>query len=146
MPRILSDDLNILNIRDNLSGSDIAFSYRMPTTAERIGYSNAVVQRRNGKIVNQAAKTRIEYGLKILAGIREGDFLVKAAGGENVCLSSDPESAFYREDWKAQVKTHAADLVELLAIQVFDMPAQTVPVDTEADDAEGDADAGDPTP
>jgi len=39
MPRVLSPEDNTLTMIDNVSGSEIVFTYRMPTTAERTAYA-----------------------------------------------------------------------------------------------------------
>jgi hypothetical protein len=138
MARRLSDDLNTLNIRDNLSGSDIVFSYRMPTTKERIAYTNESFSRKGRKVKSKVVETRIKYALQILQGIREGDFEIKK-DGEFVTIASDPKSSHYIEEWKDHIKQHAADLLELLALQVFDAPASTVPEeDTEEDEEDAE--------
>lgn len=128
MPRILSDDLCQMKIQDNLSGSEIVFIYRMPTSEERIAYSNNTINRKRNKVSFAYAKTRRIYGLKILTGIRDGDFLIKK-DNKNVPLSSNRNSAHYDEKWKEHVAEYASDLVELLASQVFDIPAEALETD-----------------
>jgi len=137
MARRLSDEQNELTIRDNLSGTDIKLFYRMPTTKERIGYQNDSVRRENGRVQTRTVETRIKYGHKILTGIREGDFEV-LKDGKYVPLSSDPASEFLDPAWKEHVKTHAADMLELLAARVFDAPVMAMP--TSADEAPEDTD------
>lgn len=139
MPRILSDDLNELRIRDNISGSDIVFYYRMPTTAERAAYSNESFRRQGRKVKVGIGETRQKYGLKILAGFREGDFEL----ADHYKMSSDPASEFYNADWKEHIAKHAGDLVELLAIRVFDMPASVAAPDEDEDEDEGDGEGED---
>lgn len=134
MPRILSDDPNELKIHDNISGSDIVLHYRMPSTAERAAYANESFQRRGRKIKAAIGETRIKYGLKILQGIREGDFETDTGRP----LSSTFGSEFYDEGWKEKIAKHAADLVELLAVRVFDAPAI---LDAEDEEDEADEDA-----
>ena len=133
MPRMLSDDLNELIIQDNLSGSEILFQYRLPTTKERVAYTNACIERKGRKVINKSTEARIRYGAKILAGIRAGDFILP--GGKTV--SSDPTSPHYDENWKEKVKAHAADLIELLAVRVYDTPAQTAVPDAPDDEEPG---------
>lgn len=125
MPRRLSDEHNVLKLFDNISNCEIHFSYRNPTTEERAAYSNESIQRSRNKVLFRTVKARHKFGLKILAGIRDGDFETRK-GGKYVPISSDPESPHYDPDWKKHVMTYAADLVELLAAHVFDTPAETL--------------------
>lgn len=136
MPRILGAERHVLNIRDNLSGTDIQLSYRLPSTTERNAYTTSSVQRRGRKVVSRIGEARQQYGLAILTGIRDGDFAWRDAG-KTVPLSSTPGHKGYREDWKDLVLAHASDLVELLAAQVFDMPAMVD--EAGGEDIDGDA-------
>ena len=131
MPRRLSDDLNTLDIIDNLSGCTLRLSYRMPTTSERVAYQNKAIRRRGNKIEVRSAEARLEAGLGILAGIREGDFERKDATGQYVSLSCDPNSPHYDANWKKIVGKYAPDVVEALAGRVFDGGVSI-------EDAEGD--------
>lgn len=127
MPRRLSKtETNELSLYDHISGSDIVLTYRMPTTQEREGYANASVKRTRKGMKFQVVQARQEFGLKILAGIREGDFEVEDGKGGWTPLSSDPESPNYREDWKAVVGELAPDLVQALAGHVFDASAEVM--------------------
>ena len=138
MPRRLSDEPNEMTFQDNLSGSEIVLQYRMPTTAERAGYTNESFQRKGRKLVSRQVETRLKYGAKILTGIREGDFEIKQ-DGKWAPISSDPGSDNYAEDWNDQVLKYGADLIELLAIRVFDAPVQVAEEDEEdADQAEAE--------
>lgn len=119
MARRLSDDKNTLKINDNISGSDIVFTYRMPTTKERTDYSNMAVRRKRNKVEFKSSEARQNYGLRILDGIRDGDFEIKKSG-KYVPISSDPESKNYDKDWKKHIEKHAIDLIEILAAHVFE--------------------------
>lgn len=137
MPRRLSDSPNMLRVYDNLSDSEIVLFYRLPTTQERVAYSNACIFRKGNKIINKTPEARQKYGLAILTGIREGDFEVER-NGKWVPLSSDPKSDYFDPDWKAYLQKHAPDLIELLAAQVFDASARINPKDEEGEEEEGD--------
>lgn len=103
----------------------------MPTTDERVGYENEAVKRHRNKVKMKITAARMKYGGKILTGIRDGDFMVEK-GGKATPLSSDENNKkHFAKDWKAQVITHAPDLVALLAGHVFDGSA-------EIDDDDGD--------
>lgn len=102
-------------IHDGRSGTDIMLYYRNPSTQEEVRYQSKLFKRQGRKLMINAYDTRLEMGLKILTGFREGDFGVK---GEPI--SSDPQSPHYRENWKELLKTHAADIVTAFAFQVFE--------------------------
>ena len=124
MARRLGDELNEMRFQDNLSGSEIILLYRMPTTKERIDYTNESFVREGKKMVNRSVETRFKYGMEILGGFREGDFEINKSGEEYVPISSDPTSDNFFPGWKAHIKKYASDLVEHLAIRVFDIPVQ----------------------
>ena len=124
MARRLGDELNELRIRDNISGSTIVLYYRMPTTEEVVRYTNDLIKRRRNKVISQLGETRQKYGSMILEGFRKGDF-EKRVGKKYVPLISDPDSKNYDSEWKEHVKKYAADLIELLAVHVFEAPAET---------------------
>ena len=109
MARRLCNDNNELKITDNLSGSDIVLSYRLPTTKERVSYTAACIQRKGTKVINKSTEARIKYGKKILAGIREGDFEVPNKNGGFVALSSDIKSDHFqagRCGWRSERLHH----------------------------------------
>ena len=134
MPRRLSEEDNEMRFQDNLSGSLIVLFYRMPTPSERINYTNESFQRKGKNIVNRSVQTRIKFGLEILKGFREGDFEIRGKDGKWVPISSDPGSEHYYPAWKEHVKKYSSDLIEHLAIRVFDIPVQTP--DDEIDEPE----------
>lgn len=123
MPRRLSDEINELKVQDNISDSTLVLYYRTPTTQERVGYTNESIQRKRNKIVYRQGEARLKYGGLILTGIGEGDFERKEGDGF-VPISSDSSSKHYYKDWKEHIKKYASDLIDLLAIHVFDMAAE----------------------
>jgi hypothetical protein len=129
MPRRLGEEVNEMRFQDNLSGSEIVLFYRMPTTEERIAYTNESFQRKGAKMINRTTETRMKFGLKILEGFRTGDFEINVRGQWKP-LSSNSHSEHYSPDWKNHVQKYASDLIEHLAIRVFDISVQ--PVDEEA--------------
>lgn len=106
---------NLLKINDAVSGTKIELEYRMPTTQEMVQYQARQVHRANGKVILRPFETRLDYGIKILTGIRDGDF-----GYEGKPISCNPTSADYKENWKELLKESAADIVTTLAITVFE--------------------------
>lgn len=106
---------NILIINDGRSGSTLELYYRNPTTEEEAGYQVKMVKRQGKKVILNLHPTRIEYGLKVLTGFREGDF-----GLDGKVISSDPSSENYREDWKELFKQGASDIIAILGRTVFE--------------------------
>jgi len=116
---------NKLKIKHNLSNTEIELSYRLPTTEERIAYRNDQIKRIGENIEANTGAVRIENGISILTGIRTGDFEIIENGKKSI-ISSDTNDPAYRKDWKNVLKTYASDLIELLAVRVFDNSAQII--------------------
>lgn len=118
MARRLSNDPCRVTFADKISGSAITFAYRMPSTSERAGYENELWTKdeKTGEIKDQVRATRRKYGREVLIGVADGDF--EDSGGKPI--SSDPKSEHYRKDWAELVAEFASDLLELLAIHVFE--------------------------
>lgn len=106
---------NILTIKDAISGTDIELYYRLPSTSERVAYQSRLISHKGGKIQVHTLEARLEYGLKILTGFREGDFGVKGRP-----ISSDPQNQNYHENWKELIRAMAADIVNAFAFVVFE--------------------------
>jgi len=138
MPRIVGAAQNELIFDDPISGSELGLYFRMPTTTERQGYVNAAVQRKGKKVTMHHAEARMRFGLKILTGVRDGDF-VRMQGKDQVPMSSDPSSPNYFSGWREEIEKDCGDLVMALAGQVFDGSPSLV---TQDDDDEPDAGAG----
>ena len=132
MPRRLSDELNELRIQDNISGSTIVLYYRMPTTEEVIRYTNELTTRKKNKLVIKAGETRQKYGLKIMKGFREGDF-ERMEGDAYVPMASDPKSANYYPEWKTHIEKYAPDIIERLAMTVFEDSTEDADEDADED-------------
>ncbi len=133
MPRILDSEQNVITLRDTVCGDQVQFFYRIPLPSEIQAYASASIMRKGGKIVINAVDPKIKYGLDILTGVREGDFIY---GGKP--LSSDPKSPNFREDWKAILKEKAPDLIIFFAAQVFD-GSRVVETEIESGEALEDA-------
>lgn len=120
MPRITAPDIvNELKINDAISGETITLFYRLPTTDERVRYTKSSIRREGNKIKNEIAETRQKFGKTILVGIKDGDF-IKLVDGKEAAYSSDLQSLSYDPNWKELVCTYASDLVEFLALTVFE--------------------------
>ncbi len=130
MARVLGAQQNTLRLWDNISDSELELHYRTPTTSERQGYANMVVQRHRNKVRYRQAEARLKYGLLILTGFREGDF-ARIKDGRPVPISADPASEHYVQDWKAHLERDAADVVMLLAAHVFDASTEIAAAEEE---------------
>jgi hypothetical protein len=110
------------------AGQKLTLFYRLPTEDERFGYENGRVKRDKGKVVNMAGRLRREYGLAIITGLGEGCF--GKPGGQPdadgkvpvIPVSSDKDSPHYDPKWKTHLKRYAVELVEALAIRIFEEP------------------------
>jgi len=143
MPRTLNDEICKMTFQDKISGDKLTIHYRLPESEERIAYTNAMVTRTGNKIKNTAGEARRKYGLLILAGFDDGSF----DRGKGKPLSSDPKSPHYDPAWKAFVKKYASDVVELLAIMVFEASLSNIDPENDepADDKGGEDIDGDPS-
>lgn len=115
MRELGSSEKNKLTIKDARSGSEIELYYRNPTTTEIAGYQKSLVKKRGNKVIMNTHQTRLEFGLKVLTGFKEGDF-----GLDGKPISSDTNSPAFRTDWKDVVATGAQDLILILARVVFE--------------------------
>lgn len=115
MRDLTKSDKNQLIIHDGRSGTDIELYYRNPTTQEEVSYQSKLFRRQGKKLLINAYETRVEMGLKIITGFREGDF-----GIEGKPISSEPQSPAFREDWKELLKENASDIITALAFQIFE--------------------------
>lgn len=116
MPRILSDKPCKVTFADNIAGGNITLEYRLPTTEERIAYTNGQVSRHGRKIESIMGNTRMKFGAKILTGIADGEFQKE----DGKPLSSRQDSPDYNAEWKALVEKYAPDVVAMLAMHVFE--------------------------
>jgi hypothetical protein len=114
MARILGDDRHSLAVQDPVSGSVITLYYRRPTSEERVAYQLSAYRLEGGERRFCLGETRLRFGLEILLGFGDGDFIIQE-NGETVPL--DP---MRHPDWKEKFRQHAPDLVSYLAQQVFE--------------------------
>ena len=114
MARILGEERHALAIQDPVSGSVITLYYRRPTSEERVAYQLSAYRLEGGERRFCLGETRLRFGLEILVGFGEGDFLIEEDG------ATVPLNPARHPDWKEQVAKHAPDLVSYLAQQVFE--------------------------
>ena len=136
MRDLKQSDRNVLRISDAISGSEIELYYRMPTTSEQVAYQSKLVKRQGKKVVIHAFDTRLEYGLKILTGFREGDF-----GFDGKPVASDNQSPNFREDWKELLTQSAPDIINAFAMTIFEGARVEQDIDVEYEEVEAN-----PTP
>lgn len=132
MPRILNDKPCEVTFDDTISDTKITLSYRLPTTEERIKYTNSTITRKRNRIESTIGETRLKFGAAILIGFKEGAFAT-----DKGILSSDPASPNYDPEWKSIIKKYAQDVITMLAIHVFESPLS---VDDAPDDEDEDED------
>ncbi|MDI6853153.1 MAG: hypothetical protein QME75_06050 [Deltaproteobacteria bacterium] len=114
MARILGEERHVLELQDPVSGSVITLYYRRPTSEERVAYQLSAYRIEGGERRFCLGETRLKFGLAILDGFEQGNFLIQEKG-ELVPL--DPER---HPDWQEKLLKHAPDLVSFLAQQVFE--------------------------
>lgn len=116
MARILSDKPCKVTFIDNIADGNITVEYRLPTTEERIKYTNSQVSRHGRKVESIMGDTRMKFGAKILTGITDGEFQKE----DGKPLSSRDASPDYDPQWKSLVEKYAPDVIAMLAIHVFE--------------------------
>lgn len=65
---------NLIKMLDPVSGTELGLYYRLPTTEERQAFLNDAGKRIGEEYVDNSAEARYEGGLKVLTGVRDGDF------------------------------------------------------------------------
>lgn len=130
MARRLGGD-NTLWIQDTVSGDKLGVKYRMPEPGELVSYRNGGTKRKGKRIVPCIGENRLKYGEKILTGVEDGSF-ERQKDGKWIPISSDPASEHYDPDWKPHVVEMAPDIIETLAVTIFDGSNQV----DDSDDAE----------
>ena len=142
--RVVSNKPNTLRLLDNLSDSILELYYSTPTAKQHATYTNGMIKRNRNKVITCTGENRHKHGKAILKGWREGDF-GEEIDGKTVVVSSDPKSPNYREDWKEWFCIHNADLVDILAIKVFEQSADDDAGEDLPDGEDEDKDDTDPS-
>lgn len=126
MRELKSSDKNVLEIFDARSNTDMELYYRTPTTREEALYQAKLVKKKGRKVVIAQHKTRVEFGLRMITGFKEGNF-----GEDGEPFSADPESPNYREDWKECLERGASDILAILGSTIFEGARPDVEVDVD---------------
>lgn len=109
-------DNNEITIYHVASGSKVKLFYTNPDTGLYIQYKSAILNASvKGKTIEQIQNIQIEFGLKLINGIRKGDFIYKKKE-----FSSNPEDADYLPEWKEVIKKVAGSLIIKFVDQILD--------------------------
>jgi hypothetical protein len=122
MPRELSNEPCELTFDDRVSGDKITLFHRLPTTQERVKYTNGFVTRQGNRMVSTLGELRMKAGSLVLLGFKTGGFSVPGKG----LISSKAGEPNYDPNWKELVKQYAPDFIEMLAIHVFEAPMMRI--------------------
>lgn len=144
MPRIFTAEPNKLTLFDNISNSEIVLFYRTPTSKEVAAYSNGMTKRIRNKVITCVGENRQKHGLEVLVGFREGDFILPK-NGQNITIASDQSSQNYDPEWKSLIKKFAPDLVDAVAIHVFENTSDRADMDELSGEVDGSGEAGELT-
>ncbi len=101
-------------IRDVDTDDTITLRYRRPYTREVMRYDTGLwdLEKKILKSDEELDETRVEWGYNIVEGVE-----IKSTRMSPI--SSDPESAHYRADWKEWLKEKAPQVLETLALKAF---------------------------
>ena len=119
---------------DSATGQEVELLHRLPTTQEEVEFQQRTFRRRNKKnispedIARNLAEIRVEFGLKIVTGFKDGDF-----GVDGKPISSDPESTNFYPEWKNLLREKAPRIVSALAVGVFEGGRVQTPEEEEGD-------------
>jgi hypothetical protein len=116
MPRELSNERCEITFDDRISGGKLTLYHRMPTSEERIKYANGYVTRQGNTIVSTIGELRMKAGSAIFTGFKTGAFSAPGKG----LISSDKSEPNYEPAWKALIKQYSPDVIEMLAVHVFE--------------------------
>lgn len=105
--------VNEFIIQDHLSDTELKVYYRQPTTEERQAYINNRHKRVGDEYVDNSVAGRVAGGKAIITGVGEGDF-ERLEGEGHVPVTPD------QKDWKEWMEANAADVLQLLAVRVFE--------------------------
>ncbi len=120
MARILGVKKAEIRFADRRSGSVIVLRYTEPTTEQLLGFQNECLQRMGKAVISRRPDALLKYGKQILSGFGDGSFQRLDDSGKAVAISCDNASPDYMADWRKWVEDYAADLIQLLAQEVFE--------------------------
>ena len=121
-------------IFDSATGQEVELSHRLPTAPEEVEFQQRTFRRRNKKnispedIARNLAEIRVDFGMRIVTGFKEGDF-----GVDGKPISSDPGSTNFYPEWKNLLRDMAPRIVSALAVGVFEGGRVQTPEEEEGD-------------
>ncbi len=125
--RILGEKvIHEIAFSDPVSGSELSFFYRIPTTDERKTYLASQFKRVGDVLEDHSYDTRVKYAKKILTGIGEGQFGFEVEaeeeedGSKVIQISSNPNNEHYRADWKELIEKYLPDMLWFLSFRIFE--------------------------
>src|SRR3972149_202529 len=119
---------------DSVSGREFELYHRTPTTQEEVEFQRRTFRRRDRRNISpedtarNLAEIRVEFGLKIVTGFKDGDF-----GVDGKPISSDPESNNFYPEWKNLLRDKAPRILSALAVGVFEGGRVQTPEEEEGD-------------
>ena len=119
---------------DSVSGREFELYHRVPTTQEEVEFQRKTFRRRDRKsispedIARNLAEIRVDFGLRIVTGFKDGDF-----GVDGKPISSDPESTNFYPEWKNLLRDKAPRILSALAVGVFEGGRVQTPEEEEGD-------------
>lgn len=142
-------------VTDELTGEKITFLVERPSAKLRNQYNNKAFQRRGSKTKFFTSLARVEFGLKVLKGIKDDEMSIPAEEHDNLenlrddiinapggvpylPISSNPTSKFFTKNWRQMVEKYADHLIEGIATKLFDNPVTVDDLETETDNYEDD--------
>ena len=121
-------------IFDSATGQEVELSHRLPTAPEEVEFQQRTFRRRNKKnispedIARNLAEIRVDFGLRIVTGFKDGDF-----GVDGKSISSDPGSLNFYPEWKNLLREKAPRILSALAVGVFEGGRVQTPEEEEGD-------------
>ncbi len=107
--RDLTSVKNSMFVADTIGGGYVEFTYRLPTTEERLAFRQACLVQVEDEVKFEPFTARLEFGLKVLTGFTEGYF-----------TDNDKPISINQDNWKELIKATASDLIEALGMGVFE--------------------------
>src|SRR3990172_4138175 len=119
---------------DSATGQEVELLHRLPTTSEEVEFQQRTFRRRDKKsispedIARNLAEIRVDFGLRIVTGFKDGDF-----GVDGKSISSDPGSNNFYPEWNNLLRDKAPRIISALAVAVFEGGRVQTPEEEEGD-------------
>ncbi len=115
----------VKRLRDQASGVEIEFEYRLPSNNERVKYQREAIARKGRKVVVKSAAAARKLVQPLIQSFRFPDpdpdtqIRWETDTGELVPLSCAPGDPGYREDWLPILERAVPGMLESLGLMVF---------------------------